>query len=90
MHFIIDSVNSATNKYFRWSKDGWYGSGTELMRLNEDAALSIGSNLVVQSTTVRPMVSWTNGGVLWASNNVLYWTYTAGGTTTNTVKVAGP
>ncbi len=49
-----------------------------------------GTNLTMMTALASPTVTGTNNGIMWASNNTLFWTWTAGGTTTNTAKIAGP
>ena len=44
MTFNIDSDNDDTNRFFEWNKNGNSGSGTELMRLTEDARLGINTS----------------------------------------------
>jgi hypothetical protein len=53
-------------------------------------AITAGTNMTIRSAISSPTVTGTNNGIFWASNNTLFWTWTAGGTTTNTVKIAGP
>ena len=45
MTFNIDSDNDDTNRHFTWYKNGASGSGTGMMRLNEDGRLIIGGDL---------------------------------------------
>jgi hypothetical protein len=54
------------------------------------SGMRVGSNLVMMTAISSPTVSGTNNGIFWASNNTLFWRWTAGGTTTNEVKIAGP
>lgn len=52
--------------------------------------LTVGTNMTLMTSIVAPTVTGTNNGILWASNNTLFWTWTAGGTITNTAKIQGP
>ena len=56
--------------------------------------LQAGTNFFAKGTlspsNVKGGITGTNNGVLWTSNNTLFFIWTAGGTTTNIVKIAGP
>jgi hypothetical protein len=58
--------------------------------LRVDGIGRFGSNMTIMTAIASPTVTGTNNGIFWASNNTLFWRWTAGGTTTNEVKIAGP
>lgn len=70
--------------------DVYAASNNVFTGANSFGHVSIGTNLTLLTAIAAPTVTGTNNGIFWASNNTLWWTYTAGGTTTNTAKIAGP
>jgi hypothetical protein len=86
--------NLANSTYFAANSGGHNflndAGDTYLLRVANTGGISVGTNLTMKSSLAAPTVTGTNNGVFWASNNMLFWTCTAGGTTTNTTKIAGP
>ena len=52
MTFNIDSDNDDSNRHFTWYKNGESGSGTGMMRLNEDGRLCIGGDLATSGNNI--------------------------------------
>ena len=52
MTFNIDSDNDDSNRHFTWYKNGESGSGTAMMRLNEDGRLGVGGDLATSANNI--------------------------------------
>ena len=52
MTFNIDSDNDDTNRHFTWYKNGESGSGTGMMRLDENGRLCVGGDLATSANNI--------------------------------------